>query len=286
MGELRRRSWCQPLANRWQVQSGYPNRILVQTILSVNQNATDRRVSLEDVEFATLEWVAGTNGRTQLKQSPDNPGRFTREEVRTAAKDVSELRSEKVVEKTRQKIAATPTGAEPPNIVTAAAAFLEELPPIVGKVSAGQRVDGGVFFDRAAKLRDKAKVARQEADSLIGSLQKQGRERERELAERSTKLRDLEDRLVLKELLPLLRKHVEKARWAQRAETIIRERFLLFFVLSQRSPKWPRKTFSIKTSNVCSERNARRSERLLSVSSFRDGVASLPGASHSQPIIV
>ena len=148
-----------------------------------------------------------------------------REEVRTAGKDVSELRSEKVVEKTRQKIAATPTGAEPPNIVTAAAAFLEELPPIVGKVSAGQRVDGGVFFDRAAKLRDKAKVARQEADSLIGSLQKQGRERERELAERSTKLRDLEDRLVLKELLPLLRKHVEKARWAQRAETIIRERF-------------------------------------------------------------
>ena len=91
-----------------------------------------------------------------------------REEVRTAAKDVSELRPETLVQKTRQKIAATPTGADPPSIVTAAAAFLEELPPVVGKVSAGQRVDGEAFRDRAAKLRDKATDARQEADSLIG----------------------------------------------------------------------------------------------------------------------
>ena len=50
-----------------------------------------------------------------------------------------------------------------------------------------------------------------------------------------------------------------------------------------RSPKWPRKTFSIKTLNACFERNARRSERPVSVLSSRDGVASLLGASHSQP---
>jgi len=48
-------------------------------------------------------------------------------------------------------------------------------------------------------------------------LRKKGAEREQALADASTKLRDLEDRLTLREILPAVRTHVDAARWADRA---------------------------------------------------------------------
>ena len=53
-------------------------------------------------------------------------------------------------------------------------------------------------------------------------LRKQGEDRQRALAEESARLRDLEDRLTLRSLLPGIRSHVEAASWADRAGAQLR----------------------------------------------------------------
>jgi len=50
----------------------------------------------------------------------------------------------------------------------------------------------------------------------VEELHKEGEERQQALAEATTKIRALEDRLTLRGLLPQIRSHVESARWADR----------------------------------------------------------------------
>lgn len=56
----------------------------------------------------------------------------------------------------------------------------------------------------------------------IEDLRKQGEDRQRALAEETAKLRNLEDRLTLCSLTPVIRSHVEAARWADRAASQLR----------------------------------------------------------------
>jgi len=60
------------------------------------------------------------------------------------------------------------------------------------------------------------------AEATVADLRKQGAERERALADEQARLRQLEARLTLRELMPAIRDHVEAARWADRAESFLR----------------------------------------------------------------
>lgn len=60
------------------------------------------------------------------------------------------------------------------------------------------------------------------AEATVADLRKRGEERERALAEEQARLRQIEARLTLRELMPAIRDHVEAARWADRAGSYLR----------------------------------------------------------------
>jgi hypothetical protein len=64
--------------------------------------------------------------------------------------------------------------------------------------------------------------AADEAERMAAELRKQGQEREQALAQESARLRELEARLTLRQLLPEIRGYVEASRWADRAGTYLR----------------------------------------------------------------
>lgn len=74
-------------------------------------------------------------------------------------------------------------------------------------------------------LEEAEKSLRAHADELsraAADLRKQGDDRQHALVEESAKLRDLEDRLTLRGLLPGIRLHIESAIWADRAGAQLR----------------------------------------------------------------
>ena len=148
-----------------------------------------------------------------------------RAEVRTAGAGVSNVETAPLLVRLEKKISTAPAGAPALNVVGTGVAFLGLLATVVDPVRAGQCTEPGDLAARAIDVCDLAHKERQETAALISSLQKQGEDRERELGEKSTQLRNLEDRLALRDILPQIRTHVENAKWAQRADTIIRERF-------------------------------------------------------------
>lgn len=64
--------------------------------------------------------------------------------------------------------------------------------------------------------------AAEEAERMAADLRKQGEERERALMEETARLRELEARLTLRQLLPEIRDYVEASRWADRAGTYLK----------------------------------------------------------------
>jgi len=74
-------------------------------------------------------------------------------------------------------------------------------------------------------LREAESVLRSHAaelDLMVKTLQKQGEDRQLVLAKESAKLRDLEDRLTLRNMLPDIHAHVQAARWADQAASLVR----------------------------------------------------------------
>jgi broad specificity phosphatase PhoE len=66
------------------------------------------------------------------------------------------------------------------------------------------------------------RTAVETAETTAADLRKQGEERARALAEEHARLRELEARLTLRDLMPAIRDHVEAARWADRAGSYLR----------------------------------------------------------------
>ncbi len=65
------------------------------------------------------------------------------------------------------------------------------------------------------------KAAKESIDQTLADLRKQGAERDLALAEQETRLRDLQARLTLHQLLPEIRSFVEAACWADRVRTLL-----------------------------------------------------------------
>jgi hypothetical protein len=102
--------------------------------------------------------------------------------------------------------------------------FLSELVVAQAAISRGEPFDGVTLRNIATECEAGFAVAVQQTDTLITSLRKQVDERRVELERETARLRLLENRLVLRTLLPDIRKHVESAQWAGRAGTLLTSR--------------------------------------------------------------
>jgi hypothetical protein len=77
----------------------------------------------------------------------------------------------------------------------------------------------------ARAAEEAARVAMTPADELLASLSAEAAERGRALTEATAQLHHLEARLILRELLPDVRGHVEREKWASHGATLIASRF-------------------------------------------------------------
>jgi len=133
---------------------------------------------------------------------------------------VSDTEPEGLVEDIQRLMREVPEGDAPPPPLAKARSLAEELSATRAAILAAQECpppSSGVGGVEAA-LRQRA------ADLAIAAedLGRQGADRARSLAAESAKLRDLEDRLVLRSLLPGIRSHVTSAAWADRASAQLR----------------------------------------------------------------
>lgn len=115
--------------------------------------------------------------------------------------------------------------AQTDDLIRPAIEFLESVRRVSSSVTSGQPIINEISISNAVPFRDRISQAVRIGTEFVQSLEKQGAERERESAMQASKLRDLEDRLLLKELFIQLKLHVESAQWGARANQIISSRF-------------------------------------------------------------
>lgn len=131
------------------------------------------------------------------------------------------------------KAAASENGPEP--LIRASLSLVRVAAPIQEQVAKGLAVDPREAQALASEVDALARAAIARADELIATLGAQAEERARALAAESAKLRDLEARLGLRALLPEIRHHVGRAKWASRASTILASFPALLKSLTQES---------------------------------------------------
>ena len=75
--------------------------------------------------------------------------------------------------------------------------------------------------EETAGVRHALQQRADEARALIKTLRGQAEDRKQEFTKRSTGLRELEDRIALRDQLPDVEAHVERARWADKAQRLV-----------------------------------------------------------------
>ena len=123
-----------------------------------------------------------------------------------------------------RKIAALENPDEPPELLEKARSLASEIETLLPKMNDKLAVDPSSAVELAEALQPLAKTQLDTMDAQIASLTTQGTDRTAALAEESAKLRELEDRLTLKQHLPEIRTHVENAKWTSRADDLLRTR--------------------------------------------------------------
>ena len=103
--------------------------------------------------------------------------------------------------------------------------LLATAPGLLEQVAERRPVTAADVITKASSLKDAAQSALEEADATIAKLQTQSTERQTARAEAEKKVRDLEDRIVLKTHISAIRTAVENAKWAQRAKLVVTKRF-------------------------------------------------------------
>jgi hypothetical protein len=92
---------------------------------------------------------------------------------------------------------------------------------VLAAITAGNDVDASVLHLAASKARDAASTASVRAASLVTDLTAKADERKRLLDEESGRLRQLDARLMLRQLLPDIEKHVADAKAVSLAGTLV-----------------------------------------------------------------
>lgn len=95
-----------------------------------------------------------------------------------------------------------------------------KLTIIKDSVAKRQNVDG-MLLSNVASLHQSAEKRIAATKQLISELTTQGTTRQNVFAEELTKLQNLKDRLALRGMLPAVLSYVEKAKWADKANTIL-----------------------------------------------------------------
>jgi ABC-type branched-subunit amino acid transport system ATPase component len=104
-------------------------------------------------------------------------------------------------------------------LLAAARSFFPAATAALGTIRSGEQVEfAGARITAEALGRD-VKAAADAAEAIIANLTAKAEERQRLHAEASKNLRDLESRILLRQLLPDIELYVGRARWAARAET-------------------------------------------------------------------
>ena len=111
--------------------------------------------------------------------------------------------------------------------------FRGDRPPLLDKISAlvvvvriaqqaveqRQSIDKGAHNLLVSELEAVLAPRLAEVKKLLGALQGQGDERKRVHVEESAKLKDLESRITVRDLLEEIRKFVKRAKWANKAQS-------------------------------------------------------------------
>jgi len=100
-------------------------------------------------------------------------------------------------------------------------AFLQRLLVLQGKVKTSEPVEPADLVTVAAEVVQLSEAALAQADTLIADLTKRGEERTRAYDQAKKELRELEARITLQRLLPQIRDYINRAKWANQADTII-----------------------------------------------------------------
>lgn len=123
-----------------------------------------------------------------------------------------------------RKITSLEESNELPPLLDKSRILATEIAGIIPRAAENQLVDASRACQLGEELRPLAKAQLETTEAQIVTLTTQGADREAALAKESAKLRELEDRLNLKQHLPQIRTHVENAKWANRADDLLRTR--------------------------------------------------------------
>ena len=145
-----------------------------------------------------------------------------RREVASLVNGVAKLELKGFQDDVRKRIGAAEEGRTPHASLVASHDALSALETVQTTVAKGEKI---AAFDELHELLTKAETVvtdrLNEVDKLVSDLSGELTKRKELLAKESGKLRDLQDRMTLGELLPSIRKHVASAKWASRADTIL-----------------------------------------------------------------
>lgn len=152
----------------------------------------------------------------RFKQEVDN-ARTALDELTAEARG---LDTEGITTILRKKAEAVPPGTEPPAVLSASLDFVAAAQQLHEAIEQQKAFDDEGLKAAATTLRPLLATHLRDLQNLIRDLTQQAKERKKALEEESAKLRDLEARLTLRELLDQIVKHVESAKWADKANTI------------------------------------------------------------------
>ena len=123
-----------------------------------------------------------------------------------------------------KKIAALENPDAPPELLEKARTLANEIETLIPTMKGKLAVDPSHAVELAEALQPIAKTQLDMMDAQVAALTTQGADRAAALAAKSAKLCELEDRLTLKQHLSAIRTHVENAKWASRADDLLRTR--------------------------------------------------------------
>ena len=168
----------------------------------------------QDLAGSALELVAKYKDycNSTLKQDVD----ACRAALETSRRDVAKLDLAGLTTNLmrRQQLSDGPAVAW----ITRAAALVSTVLEIPQRVRAGTEVDDAAWRAMLAETLGLLRAQHAEVSQTIAAMQGQATERAKAHEAASKRLRELEARIVLRDLLPDIREHVERAKWAYKAK--------------------------------------------------------------------
>lgn len=144
-----------------------------------------------------------------------------RRELRAAAEDVTGIDLEALQRAIAQKAAA----GELSQVLTDIKALLGMVRPLMVALDGAASIDAAPAHAAAVALTTALTAEVASLEKLLPELTAEAAERQRLFQQESAALRELEARLTLRTLLPDITKYVERAKWANRAATLLSTRF-------------------------------------------------------------